>query len=106
VLANVRVLFGLVKTRLSHDGNGAAKATLVVARLGAAADRQGAVINRPGAANACQGVDIDCKGVINHRGIAIDCQGAAIDCQGTADCQGVIAGHRVPSSAVRVPLIL
>jgi hypothetical protein len=39
MLANVRVLFGLVTMRLSRTGDGAAESMLVIARLGATTDR-------------------------------------------------------------------
>jgi hypothetical protein len=55
VLANMRVLFGLVPTQPSHAGDGAIELMLVVARLGTATDRQGAL-------NDHQGATIDCLG--------------------------------------------
>jgi hypothetical protein len=61
VLANVKVLFGLVTMRRRRAGDGAAESMLVVTHLGATADRQGAAINRPGDASDHQGVATNCK---------------------------------------------
>jgi hypothetical protein len=72
VLANVRVLFGLVTMRPSRVGDGATKSMLCVTRLGATADRQGAIVDRPGATDAHQSVTTDYKGVIDHQGITAD----------------------------------
>jgi hypothetical protein len=49
MVANIRVLFGLVTMRSSRAGDGAAESMLVVTCLGATADRQGAAVDRPGA---------------------------------------------------------
>jgi hypothetical protein len=75
VLANVRVLFGLVMTRLSRAGNGTAESMLVIAHLGATADHQGATIDHLGAARDRQGATADRLGAIgNHQGAVTDCK--------------------------------
>jgi hypothetical protein len=72
VLANVRVLFGLVMMRLSHAGDGATESMLVVARLGATTDHQGAVVDHPSAADDRQGAIVDRLGAVNDRQGAAD----------------------------------
>jgi hypothetical protein len=62
VLANVRVLFGLVMMRPSFVGDGAVESMLAVARLGAATDRQGAIAGREGATSDRQGATSDYQG--------------------------------------------
>jgi hypothetical protein len=49
VLANVGVLFDLVMMRPSRARDGATESMLVVARLGAAVECQGAIGDHPGA---------------------------------------------------------
>jgi hypothetical protein len=51
VPANVRLLLGLAMTRLRRASDGTAESMLVVARFGAAADCQGAAVDRLGAAS-------------------------------------------------------
>jgi hypothetical protein len=51
VLANVRVLLFLVMTQLRYAGDGTAESMLIIAHLGATADRQGVVVDRPSAAS-------------------------------------------------------
>jgi hypothetical protein len=84
VLANERVLFGLVTMRLSRADDSTTESMLVIAHLGAVADCQGD-------ANDCQGATVGCpSAAVDRSGASSDCQGAATDC-------------RVPSSAVKVP---
>jgi hypothetical protein len=59
VLANMRVLFSLATTWSSYAGNGATESMLAITRLGAAANRQSAVVDRPGADNDHQGATGD-----------------------------------------------
>jgi hypothetical protein len=80
VLANERVLFGLVTMRLSRADVSTTESMLVIAHLGAVTDRQGD-------ANDCQGATVGCPGV------AVDRSGAAAD-------------YKVPSSAVKVPPLM
>jgi hypothetical protein len=46
VLANVRALFGLVMTRLSHAGDSTTESMMVIAHLGAVVDRLGVTSDR------------------------------------------------------------
>jgi hypothetical protein len=79
VLANMRVLFGLVMTQSSHAGDSVVESMLVVARLGASADRQGAIGDH-------QGATVDRTGATgDHQGAVIERLRAAIDLQGVAD---------------------
>jgi hypothetical protein len=60
VLANMRVLFGLVTMRPSHASDDAAESMPVVARLGGTDDHQGVVVNHPDAISDRQGATTDC----------------------------------------------
>jgi hypothetical protein len=80
MLANVRVLFGLVMTRLSRVGDGVSESMLGVAHLGAAADRQGAAVDRQGPV-AYRRVPPPTVRVPSPAGRVLS---------STADCQGVI----------------
>jgi hypothetical protein len=86
VLENVRVLLGLVTTRPSHAGDDAAESMLAVIRLGATANHQGAIDDRPGVIVDRPGATDDHPGVVtNRKGATANHQGAAIDCPGAAD---------------------
>jgi hypothetical protein len=88
VPANVRVLLGLVMTRPRRGGDGIDESMLVVAHLGATADRQGATVDRPGAASDRQ------DAIVDRMGPASDRQDA------TADHPGAIIDVRVLASTV------
>jgi hypothetical protein len=80
VLANMRVLLGLMMTRLGRAGDDAVESMMVITRLGATIDRQGATIEHLGAASDHQGATVDCTGVASdHHGATIDHSGAASD---------------------------
>jgi hypothetical protein len=82
VPANMRVLLGLVAIRPRSVGDGAAESMLVVARLGAAADRQGAAIDRLGSANDREVATVNRTGAASdHQGATVDRPGAIIDNQ-------------------------
>jgi hypothetical protein len=101
VLANKRVLFGLVMTRPSHASDGAIIDCLgaVGGRQGATVDRLGAIIDRPGAVGDRQGA------TINRTGATTDCMSAAANRRGpTGDRQGAPVTVRVPPPTVQVPL--
>jgi hypothetical protein len=81
MLANVRVLFGLVMTRLSRVGDGVSESMLGVARLGAAADHQGAAVDRQGPV-AYRRVPPPTVRVPSPAGRVLS---STIDCQGAVD---------------------
>jgi hypothetical protein len=80
-------------TRSSHADDGAAELMLAVVRLGATANSQGTINDRPGAIIDHPGVADDRLGAItnregaaaNRQGVVSDCQGAAIDRPSAAD---------------------
>jgi hypothetical protein len=97
----MRVFFGLVKTWLSHAGDGDAESMLVVAHLGATTNHQGAAIDRPGAARDRQGATIDRLGAIGDR------QGAATNCKAPSPAVKVLSSNnRVLPMTIRVLLVM
>jgi hypothetical protein len=80
VLANVRVLLVLVTTQPRRASDGTVESMLILARMGVAADRQGAAVDRPGAASDRHGATIDRTGAASVRlSASNDSQGVTAD---------------------------